>query len=203
MNPVLPLNLTTATPHSVGTNSCTQQPWFAIWIVQSFSFYFLYTCVTQHGTMLHLWNIMSHHVWAPSFHTEAVQLSSQLWAWQCSCHGNQNNHFILLDLAGECFHGQSKLPRRTTITDTPMIEKYSRGLLRTERLRLCSSLVVLGAGGDRAGDLNTRRLWHAILLWLLRDAFSLVWWLRNEIRPPIQSTKQPKPKTNTKRIKIF
>lgn len=139
-----------------------------------------------------------------SFHTEAVQLSSQLWAWQCSCRGNQNNHFILLDLAGECFHGQSKLPRHTTIIDAPMTEKYSRGLLRTERLRLHSSSGVLGAGGWPSWRPSEYKKTFACNTTLItKRPLQPVWWLRSEIQPPIQPTKQPKPKTNAKRIKIF
>lgn len=76
---------------------------------------------------LHLRNITNRpclgHTESLAFHTEAAQLSSRFWAWQHSCHSNQNKRFILRDLARQTFpwakaKGSAPFPRHTTITDT-------------------------------------------------------------------------------------
>lgn len=136
------------------------------------------------------------------FHTEAVQLSNLLWAWQCSCHGNQNNHFILLDLAGQTFPLAEWAPQTFQDYRCTNDRQVQQGAAQNKgaELEAAGGWWELGGGGDRAGDLlNTGRSLHAIPVWLLRDLSSLVWWLRHEIHPPIQPTKQPKTKTSTKR----
>lgn len=176
-----------------------KQPCFSVWIkLQSYSFRFLYTCVTQRGTMT-----------APveyneqpclgllSFHTEAVQLSSQLWAWQCSCHGNQNNHFILLDLAGQMFPWAEQAPQTYQDYRGTDDRKVQQGAAQNRKAQTLQQHGGGGSWGDRAGDpLNTRRPLHAIPLWLLGGLCSLVWWLGREIQPPTQPTKQPNTKVN-------
>lgn len=90
------------------TNSCTQEQCFSVRTALAlFILSFTAPVPPSMAPWPHLWNIMNRpclgHTESLAFHTDAAQLSSRFWAWQHSCHSNQNKRFILQDLARQMF----------------------------------------------------------------------------------------------------
>lgn len=203
-------HLVRARPCCVRTNSCTQEQWFSVWTALALLILFFmhlcspawpcgYTCGINEPVMS---GPRRHSL---SFHKAAAQLCSQSWAWQCSCHSNQNKHFILLDLARPMFPW-AKQRRAPPSLDIPPLQMDNERKIEQEvaqNMKTRTSLVQGDSGSWRV--IGPQSLWisrplHAILLGLPRNLlFSLVWWLWRETQSPVQQTKQPKTKTNTKK----